>query len=63
MFLFRCTAMCMYTLVGIKKKTIQYKEAFREFLVSPALISNLNVHKSAGLSHVECKILTYICEK
>ena len=30
----------------------------REFLVSPALISNFNVHKSVGLSHVKSKILT-----
>ena len=36
------------------------KQAFMEFLVSPALISNLNVHKSVGLSHVKCKILTYL---
>ena len=25
---------------------------FRKFLVTPALISNLNVHKNVGLSHV-----------
>ena len=30
-------------------------------LVSHALISNLNIHKSVGLSHVKCKILTYFC--
>ena len=35
------------------------KQAFREFLVSLALISNLNGHKSVELSHVKCKILTY----
>ena len=29
------------------------KQAFREFLVSPALVSNLNVHKGVGLSHVK----------
>ena len=34
------------------------QQAFREFLVSPTLISNLKVHKSVGLSHVKCKILT-----
>ena len=28
--------------------------SFNEFLVSPALISNLNIHKSVGLSHVKC---------
>ena len=36
------------------------RQAFRDFLVSPALNSNLNVHKSVlGLFHVRCKILTY----
>ena len=35
------------------------EQAFREFLVSLALISNLNGHKSVALSHVKCKILTY----
>ena len=35
------------------------QQAFREFLVSLALISNLNGHKSVELSHVKCKILTY----
>ena len=34
-------------------------QAFREFIVSLALISNLNGHKSVELSHVKCKILTY----
>ena len=38
------------------------KQAFREFLVSPALISNLNVHKSVGFSHVKCQILPYSLE-
>ena len=28
------------------------QQAFRELLVSPALINNLNVHKNVGLSHV-----------
>ena len=39
---------------------IQYniQQAFREFIVSLALISNLNGHKSVELSHVKCKILT-----
>ena len=36
---------------------IQGIQEFRE--VSPALISNLNVHKRIGLSHVQCTILTY----
>ena len=36
-----------------------HKQAFREFLVSLALISNLNGHKSVELSHVKCKILFY----
>ena len=35
------------------------QQAFREFLVSLAHISNLNSHKSVELSHVKCKILTY----
>ena len=38
------------------------QQAFREFLVSTALISNLNIHKSVGLSHVKFKILTYFCD-
>ena len=42
-------------------RTFQQQQAFREILVSPALISNLNVHKNMGLSHVKCKILTYLC--
>ena len=32
------------------------QQAFREFLVSPAFISNLNVHKGVRLSHVKCII-------
>ena len=35
------------------------QQAFREFLVSPAFISTLNVRKHVGLSHDKCKILTY----
>ena len=31
-----------------------YNMHSREFLVSPTLISNLNVHKSVGLPHVKC---------
>ena len=31
-----------------------YKQAFMEFLVSPAFISTLNIHKHVGLSHVKC---------
>ena len=38
---------------------ISMYQAFREFLVSLALISKLNGHKSVELSHVKCKILTY----
>ena len=38
------------------------EQAFREFIVSTALISNLNVHKSVELSHIKCKILTYFCD-
>ena len=38
------------------------KQAFREFQVSPALISNLNVDKGVGLSHVKCKIMTSFCD-
>ena len=37
-----------------ENQRIIVKGAFREFLVSPALISNLNVHKSVGHSHVKC---------
>ena len=33
------------------------RQAFREFLVLPVLISTLNVHKSVGLSHAKCKII------
>ena len=40
-----------------------HEQAFRVFLVSPALFSKLNVHNSVGLSHVKCKILTYfVCD-
>ena len=38
-----------------RRKTYKYslnEQAFREFLVSPALISNLNGHKSVTISHV-----------
>ena len=42
-----------------KDNELNVKQAFREFLVSLALISNLNGHKSVELSHVKCKILTY----
>ena len=42
-----------------KRYQVQLKQAFREFLVSLALISNLNGHKSVELSHVKCKILTF----
>ena len=35
------------------------KQAFREFIVSLALINNLKGHKSVELSHDKCKILTY----
>ena len=31
------------------------KQAFMKFLVLPALISNLNINKSVGRSHVKCK--------
>ena len=37
----------------------QFVTSIQEFLVSLALISNLNGHKSVKLSHVKCKILTY----
>ena len=37
---------------------LNHQQAFREFLFSRALTSNLNVHKSVGLSHVKFKILT-----
>ena len=31
-------------------------------LVSPALISNLNVHNSVGLPHVNCKLTYFLCD-
>ena len=49
--------MC-YIDIAVYVRNIIYQQAFREFLVSPALISNT----SAGLSHVKCKILTYFCD-
>ena len=50
----------MAYIITVKGKHIQ--QAFREFLVSPALISKLNGHKSVGLAHVKSKILTYFCD-
>ena len=43
--------------------SLQRRQPFREFLVSPALISKLNVHKRIGLSHVKCKknVTSFIC--
>ena len=41
---------------------IQTKQAFRELLVAPALVSNLNVHvdKSVGLFHVNVKYRLFL---
>ena len=47
----------IHCVLGMHLKHMQ--QAFREFLVSLALISNLNGHKSVELSHAKCKILTY----
>ena len=51
-----------YAKYSIKVCFLHIEQAFREFLVSPALISNLNGHKSVGLSYAKCKILTYFCD-
>ena len=51
-----CTIWLKFPLNGYYLIRIQ---AFSEFQVSPALITNFNAQKSIELSNVKCKILTY----